>query len=47
MKFRSLPYGARFKYKNNDKIWIKMVDSRTSPYGLIVEYDEDKFREGN
>lgn len=36
MKFKDAPVGARFKYPNSDKVWVK-----------INSYPKGKFEDGN
>ncbi len=43
MKFKDAPIGARFKYPNMDKIWVKINSYPKSQFndgnGLIVEWN--------
>ena len=43
MKFKDAPVGARFKYPNSDKIWVKINSYPLSRFhdglGLIIEWN--------
>lgn len=43
MKFKDAPIGARFKYPNSDKVWVKINSYPKGQFhdgnGLIVEWN--------